>query len=458
MLPNVDNRTIFTADNLDVLRELHDDCIDLIYLDPPFNSQRRYFDSFGYREDLRIGFDDVWRMDAEKQSWLDEIEFIHPAVFAVCEAAKTSAGTGMQGYLAFMAIRIIEMRRILKPTGSIYLHCDHHASHYLKLMMDAIFGKNNFRNDIAWGYRTGGVSKRYWPRKHDTILFYVKSNKYRHNPPQERVIYEKPFFNATFDEQGRPYADVYIRDFWDDIKPIINTSKERMGWPTQKPLALLDRIIRASSNPGDVVLDPFSGCATACIASERLERRWFGIDIAPEAYKMVIDRLQRKEATIAVPDGQATLSDDEIWGGPSPTSSRSPIPYSASTPDDMTRPRPMPKSKAGSTKNRTAGAPPAANLCPPKILRSTTSSPSQWAAATTSPTSSSYATTATPSRATASPTRKSLKSLSSAASWQHRSNTQPPEPHPVCPTETSATSNRREALDPDIGAPWSAAG
>ncbi len=314
MLPNVDNRTIFTADNLDIMRELHDECIDLIYLDPPFNSQRRYFDPFGYSEDRRIGFDDVWKMDSEKQAWLDEIEFIHPAVFAVCEAAKPAAGAGMQGYLAFMAIRLIEMRRILKPTGSVYLHCDHHASHYLKMMMDAIFGKNNFRNDIAWGYRTGGVSQRYWPRKHDTILFYVKSNRYRHNPPHERVIYEKPFFNAAFDEQGRPYADVYVRDFWDDIKPIINTSKERMGWPTQKPLALLDRIIRASSNPGDIVLDPFSGCATACIASERLERRWFGIDIAPEAYNMVVDRLQRKEAIIAVPDGQATLSDDDIWG------------------------------------------------------------------------------------------------------------------------------------------------
>ena len=127
------------------------------------------------------------------------------------------------------------------------------------------------------------MSKKRWPRKHDTLLFYANSNAYRHLPPKERIYYEKPFFSQNQDDEGRHYADVYVRDVWDDIKPIINTSKERTGWPTQKPLALLERIIKASSNEGDLVLDPFCGCATACVAAERLGRRWVGIDISPSA-------------------------------------------------------------------------------------------------------------------------------------------------------------------------------
>ena len=193
-------------------------------------------------------FDDVWnfhrRVDRE---WLDDLKKALPAAWWLIQSTRYSHSEAIAAYIAFMVERMIEIRRILKSTGSIYLHCDHAANAYLRQMMDAIFGPRNFRNEIVWGYRTGGISKNYWPRKHDTILFYVKSAQYVHQPQQERVYYEKPFFNSDVDAQGRPYADVYIRDVWDqDIKPLINTSGERTGYPTQKPQALARRIIEAS--------------------------------------------------------------------------------------------------------------------------------------------------------------------------------------------------------------------
>ena len=190
-----------------------------------------------------------------------------------------------------MAIRLNPMRRALKDTGSIYLHCDPTASHYLKMVMDVIFESENFLNEIVWSYRTGGVSKNWWSRKHDVILFYKKSNKYKHNPIQERVYYDKPFFTTKVDENGRNYADVYIRDTWDDVKPLINVSKERLGYPTQKPIDLLKRIITASSNKGDIVLDPFCGCGTTLHAAEELNRQWIGIDISQFSAGLVRNRL-----------------------------------------------------------------------------------------------------------------------------------------------------------------------
>ena len=140
----------------------------------------------------------------------------------------------------------------------------------------------------------GGVSKQYWGRKHDTLLFYVKSDAYAHNPLQERIYYESQFFTTEVDEKGRYYSDVYIRDVWDDIKPLINVSKERTGYPTQKPLALYERIIKASSKPGDMVLDPFCGCATTPVAAERLGRQWVGTDIWDKAHQQVLDRLAQE--------------------------------------------------------------------------------------------------------------------------------------------------------------------
>lgn len=194
----------------------------------------------------------------------------------------------MLAYISYMAERLVEFHRILKPSGSLHLHCDPTASHYLKLALDQIFGSSNYRNEIIWGYRTGGVSKRYWPRKHDVILFYAKSDKYQHNPLQERIYYEKPFFTEKQDDEGRYYEDVYVRDVWDDeIKPIINVSKERLGFPTQKPIELLERIIRASSNEQDLVLDPFCGSGTTLEAAQNLKRKWLGIDVTPLAINLI---------------------------------------------------------------------------------------------------------------------------------------------------------------------------
>ena len=279
---NLKNRTLFIADNLDIMRGIDSESVDLIYLDPPFNSKREYKAPIGSPAEGAT-FKDIWTDEDVKEEWRGEIAARHQDLYQVIKAAGALYDQSMSIYMTAMSIRLFEMKRILKKTGSVYLHCDPTASHYLKICMDSIFGKSSFQNEIAWGYRTGGVSKKRWPRKHDTLLFYANSNAYRHLPPKERIYYEKPFFSQNQDDEGRHYADVYVRDVWDDIKPIINTSKERTGWPTQKPLALLERIIKASSNEGDLVLDPFCGCATACVAAERLGRRWVGIDISPSA-------------------------------------------------------------------------------------------------------------------------------------------------------------------------------
>ena len=289
------HRTLYQGDCLDWMRRWPDECADLIYLDPPFNS------SAGYDVRSETGtngmsraraFNDTWKWDAAAAERLSRIQDDagHPAGNTVAGLLHQLGESSMLAYLTYMAERLVEMRRLLKKTGSIYLHCDQTASHYLKIVMDGIFGASNFRNEVVWSYRTGGVSKRYWPRKHDVLLFYVKTDAYRHRPLQERVLYDKPFFNARFDEEGRPYADVYVRDVWDDIKPIINVSKERLGFPTQKPVALLERIIEASSSPGHMVLDPFCGCGTTVVAAEKLGRRWAGVEISEFAIELIQER------------------------------------------------------------------------------------------------------------------------------------------------------------------------
>ena len=307
------HRTLYQGDCLDWMRRWSDECVDLIYLDPPFNS------SAGY--DIRSGpgtggpsraraFNDTWKWDEQAAERLRRIrdDACHPAHNAVEGLLYQLGESSMLAYLTYMAERLTEMRRILKQTGSIYLHCDQTASHYLKVVMDGIFGANNFRNEVVWSYRTGGVSKRYWPRKHDVLLFYVKADAYKHRPLQERVLYDRPFFNAQFDEEGRPYADVYVRDVWDDIKPIINVSKERLGYPTQKPVALLERIIEASSNPGDMVLDPFCGCGTTVVAAEKLGRRWAGIEISGFAIELIQERRLKEMGIAAAIEGMPVVA------------------------------------------------------------------------------------------------------------------------------------------------------
>ena len=290
------NRTLFLEDNLPVLRGLDSDSIDLIATDPPFNKGVPAFKG-KTKAGQGVEFKDVWNWDEDVHvNWINDLRQRHPSLFNVVHYANAAAGDDMGAFLCWMSVRVLEMHRVLKDTGSMYLHCDPTASHYLKAMMDAIFGRKNFRNEIVWGYRTQGVSKNWWPRKHDVILFYVKSGSYTFTPQMERQIYEKPFRHTKKDAQGRWYVETYRRDVWDhdETRPPISQSKERTGYPTQKPLALYKRIIEASSNPDDMVLDPFAGCATTCVAAEQLGRQWIGIDIREESGDVIRERLENE--------------------------------------------------------------------------------------------------------------------------------------------------------------------
>ena len=358
------------------MRAMNSESVDLIATDPPFNKSR---DFHATPDSLAAGasFQDRWSWEKDvHQEWVDQLTDDHPALMEAIESAMHAHSDGMGAYMCFMAVRLLAMRRILKPTGSIYLHCDPTASHYLKAVMDAIFGQKNFRNQIVWK-RTGahGRAKRWGPI-HDTLLFYTKSSKYEWNRVYEEYDpkYIEDFYRhedkrgkyrlVTLDgpgirsgssgepwrgvdptEKGRHweippdralpkdfqhpkgYADmscqerldvldkaglIYwprrgkvpqhkrylsdspgnpVQDIINDIRPIGSQAIERLGYPTQKPLALYERIIKASSNEGDIVLDPFAGCATTCVAAERLNRQWVGVDIWDKAHEVVIKRL-----------------------------------------------------------------------------------------------------------------------------------------------------------------------
>ena len=294
---NVENRTLFIANNLDIMRGIDTDCIDLIYLDPPFNSKKQWKAPIGSAAEGAT-FRDIWTDEEVKDGWYSKIAENYPHIHQIILAAEHTYDRSMMIYLMAMGIRLIEMKRILKPAGCIYLHCDPTASHYLKLVMDSIFGKNNFQSEVIWGYRTQGVSKSSWPKKHEVLLHYSGGLKPTFHPQMQRIYYQKPFRHTKIDDDGNHYADVYVRDVWDDdpeTKALISQAKERTGWPTQKPLALLHRIIKASSNEGDMVLDPFCGCATACVAAEQLNRHWSGIDVSPSAE--VITKIRLEEAS-----------------------------------------------------------------------------------------------------------------------------------------------------------------
>lgn len=308
-------RAIYVDDNLPIMRGINSDSVDLIYLDPPFNTGRGFPLPGG--EKRRVAFTDTWKWSEEHDQHRYALGLDSPNAVAVVDTARLVNGSSHGAYLVYMGVRLLEMRRILKPTGSIYFHCDPTMSHSVKLMMDAVFGRENFRNEIIWSYRTGGVSKRHFPRKHDNIFSYGGGGNVKHNPPRERIYYDKPFFGIMKDNAGRYYADVYVRDMW-EIPAVINVSKERADYPTQKPLALLERIIKASSNKGDIVLDPFCGCATTCIAAQIHKRQWIGIDLSAKARELVQKRLddigidaytKRHNIPIAYPDSRPRRTD-----------------------------------------------------------------------------------------------------------------------------------------------------
>ena len=295
------DNTLYCGDNLEVLRRhIGDETIDLVYLDPPFKSNKSYSLLFVPHSGLPStapirAFDDTWTWDERTAQAYEEAVGHGPE--AVARAMRAFRGllgeNDMLAYLAIMAPRLAELRRVLRPTGSIYLHCDWTASAHLRLLMDAVFGPRNFLNNIVWCYGLGGSSARYWPRKHDDILWYSKT--------PGKHCFEASQVPATSQRMKGELKKA--PDYW-HIPAINNMARERLGYPTQKPEALLKRIIESSSRPGDVVLDPFCGSGTTLAAAAQLGRRWIGIDIADVA----IDATRRR---LDVPSNEV-LSLDEI--------------------------------------------------------------------------------------------------------------------------------------------------
>ena len=347
------NRTIFCRDNIDILQGINSNSIDLIYLDPPFNKndtfiskknkniekikqffieeqkQHNRFPDEDFAEvfkDNTASFSDIWTENDINSYYYTQIDKFNNKLVTYLDSIKDFSIKGGFYYLLYMTVRLIEMKRILKDTGSIYYHCDPTFSHYIKAVLDRIFGVENFRNEIVWYY--GGpvkLSDRF-PRKNDIIYFYTKSENSSFNHLYNDIpeyLYQRSRKdidgrlwvdqrlgvsgetlkklreeNRTFKtkrggERRKQYLDemkgMPLSNVW-DISIINSQSKERTGYPTQKPLALLERIIKASSNEGDIVLDPFCGCATTCIASENLNRQWIGIDWNKQSFYMIYYR------------------------------------------------------------------------------------------------------------------------------------------------------------------------
>ena len=321
---NVANRTIFCHDNLAILRGINSACIDLIYLDPPFNKKKTFTAPIGSSAE-GASFSDIFREKDVKEDWLKDIKEDQYAIHKLLSAVKDIEGKSSYNfcYLAYMAVRLMECYRILKDTGSMYLHCDPTMSHYLKLLLDCIFGEENFRNEVIWHYpnrfsRLGN----FFSFMSDNLFFYSKTNDYAFSnmsvAPSPRTLksYQRGWDTPgdallVYDEDKaqkkiKEYQEkdkrikyvapkqVNMGNVWSDINIINSQAKERTGYPTQKPLALLERIIRASSHEGDMVLDPFCGCATTCVASEKLNRKWIGIDVSVKAYELVKKRLGKE--------------------------------------------------------------------------------------------------------------------------------------------------------------------
>lgn len=263
--------------------------IDLIYLDPPFYTG--VVQKGLQRNNKKVLYKDRWKPGAMEVSYEDSKNFWKEK--GIYEKAPewmkhiAMEQPAFASYLFYMMERLQQCFRVLKPTGSIYLHCDYRASHYLKMIMDEVFGYKNFKNEIVWGYSGGAVAKKYFSRKHDTIFFYTKTNEYAYN-----IEYKHYAPTTTMHTGGSPLRKegTPVTDFWDDLKGMSLSSKERTGYPTQKPKKLLNRIINISSNKGDIILDPFCGCGTTVISAHELNRRWIGIDINEVAFDTISKR------------------------------------------------------------------------------------------------------------------------------------------------------------------------
>lgn len=306
--------TLYYGDNLQILREhVADKSIDLIYLDPPFNSKATYnilFDEpTGEMSEAQIAaFEDTWHWGIETEQTFQEIVDIAPTrVVEFIQACRDNfiGRNDVMAYLTMMCIRLLELQRALKDTGSIYLHCDPTASHYLKVLMDAIFLKKNFRNEIIWHYRKWPTGRKQFQRNHDVILFYCKSeseNRTFNELYMERAASTLKRFGTAkiisgHDAEGKRLPSqmaeeesIGVRQ--DDVWDIGRVPPIKQLFPTQKPHALLERIILASSNEGDIVLDPFCGCGTATVAAHELKRQWLGIDVTHLAINLIKWRLR----------------------------------------------------------------------------------------------------------------------------------------------------------------------
>jgi site-specific DNA-methyltransferase (adenine-specific) len=321
---------LYYGDNLRILRDhIKEESVDLIYLDPPFNSNADYNVIFkeqsGHDSSAQItAFKDTWHWTQESEDTYHDLITESPEnLTKLMQAYRSFLGTNdMLAYLTMMAPRIIELHRVLKPTGSFYLHCDPTASHYLKLILDSIFGSNKFLNEIVWCYRKWTNAAEHFQKNHDVLLMYSKNrrqhtfNKLFNDDAPQKKNYEKGWHTNVINgvrqllvydrdkaehkiSEGNYHKVVYregqhevaLPDWW-EISILNSQSKERLGYPTQKPEALLERIINASSNKGDVVLDPFCGCGTTINVAERLGRKWIGIDITHLAVSLMRSRLQ----------------------------------------------------------------------------------------------------------------------------------------------------------------------
>ena len=294
--------TLYTNDNLYVLSGLNSESVDLIYLDPPFNSKRMYSAPVGSKA-AGASFKDMWTWQDVDENYLDSLADMFPVLARYIADIGVIHSKPMMAYLTFMSQRIVEMYRILKETGSLYLHCDPTAGHYLKILLDFVFGKNNFRNEILWCYTgPGSPGMRQFNRKSDTIFWYSKGKTWTFNKDAVRMPYKdkNQTFRKIFDT-GDGWTEEDVKElrkrgkvpenWWTDIAIVARSKGERTGYPTQKPLALLKRIISASSNAGDIVMDPFCGCATTCVAAQQLGRKWIGIDIEKQAVGILVERL-----------------------------------------------------------------------------------------------------------------------------------------------------------------------
>jgi len=296
---------LYFGDNLEIMREhIPDESVDLIYLDPPFKSDQNYNVIFKERNGSNsraqiTAFEDTWHWGIESEKeYLELVETGPKKVADLMQSMRGFLGTNdMMAYLVMMALRLLEMKRILKETGSIYLHCDPTASHYLKLLMDAVFSAERFQNEIIWYYRRWTNVSGKFQRMHDIILFFTKSDVYKFNtlyqPYSEKTIHRKLSVDGitNLEEKRDIKKGIVMHDVW-ELPYLHSQSKERLGYPTQKPEELLERIIKASSDERETVLDPFCGCGTTITVAEKLKRRWIGIDITHLAISLMRYRLE----------------------------------------------------------------------------------------------------------------------------------------------------------------------